>query len=45
MLGTHYAKLIDKCIGEQMDKFMDTFSGEADYSPVKDLAKSYCGSF
>ena len=30
-MTTHYAKLIDKCIGEQMDKLMDTFSGEADY--------------
>lgn len=24
-MTTHYAKLIDKCIGEQMDKLMDTF--------------------
>ena len=30
-MTTHYAKLIDKCIGEQMDKLMDTFSGESDY--------------
>lgn len=30
-MTTHYAKLIDKCIGEQMDKLMDTFIGEADY--------------
>ena len=30
-MTTHYAKLIDKCIGEQMDKLMDTFSGEANY--------------
>lgn len=30
-MTTHYAKLIDKCIGEQMDKLMDTFTGEADY--------------
>ena len=30
-MTTHYAKLIDKCIGEQMDKLMDTFSGELDY--------------
>jgi integrase len=27
-MTTHYAQLIDKCIGEQMDKLMDTFSGE-----------------
>ena len=27
----HYAKLIDKCIGEQMDKLMDTFTGASDY--------------
>ena len=27
----HYAKLIDKCIGEQMDKLMDTFTGDSDY--------------
>lgn len=25
-MTTHYAKLIDKCIGEQMDKLMDTFT-------------------
>ena len=30
-MTNHYAKLIDKCIGEQMDKLMDTFSGEDDY--------------
>ena len=30
-MTNHYAKLIDKCIGEQMDKLMDTFSGESDY--------------
>jgi len=30
-MTTHYAKLIDKCIGEQMDKLMDTFTGETDY--------------
>jgi len=30
-MTTHYAKLIDKCIGEQMDRLMDTFSGEANY--------------
>ena len=30
-MTTHYAQLIDKCIGEQMDKLMDTFSGESDY--------------
>jgi integrase len=30
-MTTHYAKLIDKCIGEQMDKLMDTFSRESDY--------------
>lgn len=30
-MTTHYAKLIDKCIGEQMDKLMDTFTGEAYY--------------
>ena len=30
-MTTHYAKLIDKCIGEQMDKLMDTFSGKSDY--------------
>jgi hypothetical protein len=27
-MTTHYAKLVDKCIGEQMDKLMDTFSAE-----------------
>lgn len=30
-MTTHYAKLIDKCIGEQMDKLMETFTGESDY--------------
>ena len=30
-LTAHYAKLIDKCIGEQMDKLMDTFTGDSDY--------------
>jgi len=30
-MTTHYAKLIDKCIGEQMDKLMNTFSVESDY--------------
>lgn len=30
-MTTHYAKLIDKCIGEQMDKLMDTFVGETEY--------------
>ena len=30
-MTTHYAKMIDKCIGEQMDKLMNTFSGESDY--------------
>ena len=30
-MTTHYAKLMDKCIGEQMDKLMDTFKGDADY--------------
>ena len=30
-MTTHYAKLIDKCIGEQMDKLMDTFTGETEY--------------
>lgn len=27
-MTTHYAKLIDKYIGKQMDKLMDTFTGE-----------------
>lgn len=27
-MTTHYAKLIDRCIGEQMDKLMDAFTGE-----------------
>lgn len=30
-MTTHYAKLIDKCIGEQMDKLMETFIGDSDY--------------
>ena len=30
-MTAHYAKLIDKCIGEQMDKLMDTFTGDPDY--------------
>jgi len=30
-MTAHYAKLIDKCIGEQMDKLMDTFTGASDY--------------
>ena len=30
-MTAHYAKLIDKCIGEQMDKLMDTFIGDSDY--------------
>ncbi|WP_455666383.1 phage integrase SAM-like domain-containing protein [Phocaeicola sp.] len=30
-MTTHYAKLIDKYIGEQMDKLMDTFTEEAEY--------------
>ena len=29
-MTTHYAKLIDKCIGEQMDKLMDTFIRDSD---------------
>ena len=29
-MTTHYAKMIDRCIGEQMDKLMDTFSAEAE---------------
>lgn len=28
-MTAHYAKLIDKCIGEQMDKLMDTFTGDS----------------
>lgn len=28
-MTNHYAKLIDKCIGEQMDKLMDTFTGDS----------------
>ena len=28
-MTTHYAKLIDKCIGEQMDKLMETFIGDS----------------
>lgn len=30
-MTAHYAKLIDKCIGEQMDKLMETFTGNSDY--------------
>ena len=30
-MTAYYAKLIDKCIGEQMDKLMDTFTGDSDY--------------
>ena len=30
-MTAHYAKLIDKCIGEQMDKLMDTCTGDSDY--------------
>lgn len=30
-MTAHYAKLIDKCIGEQMDKLMDTFKGDSNY--------------
>ena len=30
-MTAHYAKLIDKCIGEQMDKLMDTFTEDSDY--------------
>ena len=30
-MTAHYAKLIDKCIGEQMDKLMDAFTGDSDY--------------
>ena len=30
-MTAYYAKLIDKCIGEQMDKLMDTFTGNSDY--------------
>lgn len=30
-MTNHYAKLIDKCIGEQMDKLMDTFTGDSNY--------------
>lgn len=30
-MTAHYVKLIDKCIGEQMDKLMDTFTGDSDY--------------
>ena len=29
-MTNHYAKLIDKCIGEQMDKLMNTYSDELD---------------
>ena len=28
-MTTHYAKLRDKCIGEQMDKLMETFTGDS----------------
>ena len=28
-MTAHYAKLIDKCIGEQMDKLLDTFHGNS----------------
>ena len=28
-MTTHYAKLIDKCIGELMDKLMETFTGDS----------------
>lgn len=28
-MTNHYAKLIDKCIGEQMDKLMETFTGDS----------------
>lgn len=30
-MTAHYAKLIDKCIGEQMDKLMDTFTENVNY--------------
>lgn len=30
-MTNHYAKLIDKCIGEQMDKLMETFTGNSNY--------------
>ena len=30
-MTAHYAKLIDKCIDEQMDKLMDTLTGDSDY--------------
>ena len=30
-MTNHYAKLIDKCIGEQMDKLMETFTGDSNY--------------
>ena len=33
-MTAHYAKLIDKCIGEQMDKLMDTFTGDSDYYSI-----------
>ena len=33
-MTAHYAKLIDKCIGEQMDKLMDTFTGDSDYESI-----------
>ena len=30
-MTAHYAKLIDRCIGEEMDKLMNTFTGDTDY--------------
>ena len=33
-MTVHYAKLIDKCIGEQMDKLMDTFTGDSEKTPA-----------
>ena len=30
-MTTHYAKLIDKCIGEQMDRLMETFTGDSNF--------------
>ena len=33
-MTAHYAKLIDKCIGEQMDKLMDTFTGDSEKTPA-----------
>lgn len=29
-MTAHYAKLIDKCIGEQMDKLMETFKKDSE---------------